>query len=208
MARHTSPPPEAHPEVRPDATPEASPGAVDLLKAPLPQAGRLGRAIERLSGIFAAGILLAAGVLVLEVVMRYFFDSPTTWAHETSIFLSAVTFIFGGLLCVIRNSHIRVVLLYDHVAGRARRVLDATISLLCAFSTGFFAWAAWSMVEKATLRPSGAFYLETSGSAWNSPAPALVKIFLLIVLIVMCCQFLVLAFNYMRAARTPGKARR
>lgn len=183
------------------------PESVDPVTAPLPQAGLLGRAIDRLSGLFAAGILLAAGVLVLEVVMRYFLNSPTTWAHEASIFLSAVTFIFGGLLCVIRNSHIRVVLLYDFVTGRLRQMLDAPISLLCAFSTGFFAWAAWRMVEKATFRPSGAFSLETSGSAWNSPAPALVKIFLLLVLIAMCCQFLVLAFNYMRAAVAPGKAR-
>lgn len=203
MARHTSPPPRATTTV----IPETIPDAVDPVTAPLPQAGRLGRAIDRLSGLFAAGILLAAGVLVLEVVMRYFLNSPTTWAHETSIFLSAVTFVFGGLLCVIRNSHIRVVLLYDHVKGRARQALDAAISLLCAFSTGFFAWAAWGMVKKATIRPSGDLYLESSGSAWNSPAPALVKIFLLIVLIVMSVQFLILAIHYMRAARAPRKAR-
>ncbi|MEQ8293654.1 MAG: TRAP transporter small permease subunit [Roseovarius sp.] len=196
---------------RDTATSEALPDAVASLHSPLPESGRLGRGLSRLTGIFAAGILLAAAVLVLEVVTRYFFNAPTTWAHETSIFLSAITFIFGGLLCVIRNTHIRVVLLYDLVAGRARQILDIVISLLCAFSTGFFAWAAWRMVRKATMRPSGDFYLETSGSAWNSPAPALVKIFLLIVLIVMCGQFLVLAINYMRAAfksATPGKTDR
>lgn len=196
---------------RDSATSEAIPEAVASPHSPLPEAGRLGRGISWLTGLFAAGILLAAAVLVLEVVMRYFFNSPTTWAHETSIFLSAITFIFGGLLCVIRNSHIRVVLLYDLVAGRARQILDIAISLLCAFSTGFFAWAAWRMVKKATVRPSGDLYLETSGSAWNSPAPALVKIFLLIVLIVMCSQFLVLAYHYMRAAfgpQKPGKADR
>lgn len=187
------------------ATSEAAPDPVASPHTPLSEAGRLGRGISRLTGLFAAGILLAAAVLVLEVVMRYFFNAPTTWAHETSIFLSAITFIFGGLLCVIRNTHIRVVLLYDLVAGRARQILDIAISLLCAFSTGFFAWAAWRMVEKATFRPSGDFYLETSGSSWNSPAPALIKIFLLIILIVMCCQFLVLAFNYMRAAFAPAK---
>ncbi|WP_375258677.1 TRAP transporter small permease subunit [Citreimonas sp.] len=203
MARHPDPPP-AIPKTIPDTIPEAVLSAT----APLPQAGRMGRVIHRVSGAFAAGILLAAGVLVLEVVMRYFLNAPTTWAHETSIFLSAVTFIFGGLLCVVRDAHIRVVLLYDHVRGRARPALDAAISLLCAFSTGFFAWAAWRMVEKATIRPTGAFYLETSGSAWNSPAPALVKIVLLIVLIVMCVQFVVLAINYTRAAAARRKAPR
>lgn len=184
---------------------EAVPDVVASRTRPLPQAGRLGKVIDLISSVFAAGILLAMAILVLEVVMRYFFGAPTTWAHESSIFLSAITFIFGGLLCVTRNIHIRVVLLYDLVHGRARQMLDALISLACAISTGFFAWAAWRMVEKAIFRPSGDLYLETSGSAWNSPAPALVKMFLFLVLIVMSCQFLILAFNYMRAARAHGK---
>ncbi|ASM74848.1 MULTISPECIES: TRAP transporter small permease subunit [Roseobacteraceae] len=190
---------------RENIAPEAIPAAMAERGRPLPQAGRLGRIIDRISTIFAAGMLLAMATLVLEVVMRYFFNAPTTWAHETSMFLSAITFIFGGLLCVCRNSHIRVVLIYDLVKGRARQMLDVVISLVCAFSTGFFAWAAWRMVKKAIYRPSGDLYLETSGSAWNSPAPALVKIFLFCVLIVMCCQFLVLAFNYLRAARAHRK---
>ena len=184
---------------------EVIPDIVAERGRPLPQSGRMGRIIDRISTFFAVGIILAMATLVLEVIMRYFFNAPTTWAHETSMFLSAITFIFGGLLCVCRNSHIRVVLIYDLVKGRARQMLDVAISLVCAFSTGFFAWAAWRMVKKAIYRPSGDLYLETSGSAWNSPAPALVKIFLFCVLIVMCCQFLVLAFNYLRAARAHGK---
>ena len=184
---------------------EAIPDAVAERRRPLPQAGRLGWVIDRVSLLFAIGILLAMATLVLEVVMRYFFNAPTTWAHETSTFLSAITFVFGGLLCVCRNSHIRVVLLYDLITGRARQILDAVISLTCAVSTGFFAWAAWRMVKKAVFRPSGDLYLETSGSAWNSPAPAFVKIFLFFVLIIMCGQFLTLAFNYLRLARGHGK---
>ncbi|HBM58639.1 MAG TPA: C4-dicarboxylate ABC transporter permease [Citreicella sp.] len=174
----------------------------------LPEAGRIGRGIDRVAAVFALGIVLAMAILVLEVITRYFFNAPTTWAHETSTFLSAITFIFGGLLCVARNSHIRVVLLYDLVRGRALQVLNAVISLTCMISTGFFAWAAWHMVRKAIFRPSGDLFLETSGSAWNSPAPALIKIFLFLVLIVMSGQFLLLTFSYMRAARAPERADR
>lgn len=192
---------------QPDDSPTlAVPDAGTAPPRTLPEAGRLGRITERVSAVFAVGIVLAMAVLVLEVVSRYFFGAPTTWAHETSTFLSAVTFIFGGLLCVVRNSHIRVVLLYDLFKGRALQALNALISLACTISTGFFAWAAWRTVEKAIFRPSGDFYLETSGSAWNSPAPALIKIFLFVVLIVMSAQFLILAFNYMRAARGPDRA--
>lgn len=187
---------------KPDDIPTTSlPDAGAVPPRTLREAGLLGQTTEGASAIFAVGIILAMAVLVLEVVSRYFFHAPTTWAHETSTFLSAVTFIFGGLLCVVRNAHIRVVLLYDLFKGKALRMLNAVISLACAISTGFFAWAAWHTVEKAIFRPSGDFFLETSGSAWNSPAPALIKIFLFVILIVMSVQFLILAFNYIRAAR-------
>ncbi|TMV07371.1 TRAP transporter small permease subunit [Arenibacterium halophilum] len=194
---------------QPDDTPiPALPDAPTSPARSLPEAGRFGRFLERTSVIFAIGIVLAMAILVFEVISRYFFGAPTIWAHETSTFLSAVTFIFGGLLCVVRNSHIRVVLLYDLVRGKALQMLNALISLACAISTGFFAWAAWRTVKKAVFRPSGDFFLETSGSAWNSPAPALIKIFLFLVLIAMSLQFLILAINYLRAARSHKRALR
>lgn len=169
----------------------------------LPQAGWLGWLITRIARLFAVGILVAMAVLVMEVFLRYVFNSPTIWAHETTTFLSAITFIFGGLYCVARNSHIRVVLVYDLVSPRLRRILDVLISIACLCASLFFAWASWLMVKKALFRPDGNFFLETSGSAWNSPAPALLKLFLLLVLIAMSLQFLILTYNYMRRPKAP-----
>lgn len=169
----------------------------------LPQTGWLGWAITRIARLFAVGILVAMSVLVMEVFLRYLFNSPTIWAHETTTFLSAVTFIFGGLYCVARNSHIRVVLIYDVVSPPMRRMLDILISIACLCASLFFAWASWLMVQKALFRPNGDFYMESSGSAWNSPAPALLKLFLLLVLIAMSLQFLILTFNYIRGPKPP-----
>ena len=33
------------------------------------------------------------GILFLEVILRYVFDSPTLWAHETAIFLFGTIFL-------------------------------------------------------------------------------------------------------------------
>lgn len=60
------------------------------------------------------------------------------------------------------------------------------------------------MVKKAMFRPDGSFFLETSGSAWNSPAPALLKIFLLVVMVTMSIQFLILTVNYLRRPLRTG----
>lgn len=167
----------------------------------LPQAGWLGRIITLAARGFAICIIAAMAILVMEVFLRYVFNRPTVWAHETSIFLSAVTFIYGGLFCVARNTHIRVVLIYDVVRSSARRALDIVISVACFGVSLFFAWAAWLMVKKAVFRPDGSFFLETTGSAWNSPAPAVLKIFLLCVLVVMSIQFLILTLNYARDSK-------
>lgn len=159
-------------------------------------AGRLGRWIERGGIIFALGIVAATLILIQEVVLRYVFNSPTQWAHETTVFLCATAFIYGGLYCVARDSHIRVVLIYDALNARWRRVADVVISLFCMVASGFFAWAAWDMVKKSLFRPDGSIHLETSGSAWDPAYPGYLKLFLFLVLVVMTLQFLILAYHY------------
>ena len=67
---------------------------------------------------------------------------------------------------------------------------------IAAFASGFFAYAAYHMVERAVVTPSGEIRLETTGSAWSPPTPALIKIFILVVMILLVVQFLVLAVNY------------
>lgn len=166
-----------------------------------PHAGALGRGLNALGVVFALGILCSAGILFLEVVLRYVFNHPTQWAHETVIFLNACAFVFGGLYVAARNAHIRVVLIYDTLSAGVRRWFDVAISATCAVASGFFAWAAWQSVEKAVWTPQGDVRLETSGSAWNPPTPGLLKIFLFVVLIVMTVQFATLAVNYLRKAR-------
>lgn len=169
------------------------------------EAGLLGRAVDKVGYIFAAGIVLAALILLLEVFLRYLFNAPTIWAHETTVFLCGISFVFGGLYCTCRNTHIRVVLLYDHFSARVRRVADVLISLVSALASGFFAYAAYHMVERAVVTPSGDIRLETTGSAWSPPTPALIKIFILVVMVLLVVQFLILAVNY--AKRGAGTDR-
>lgn len=164
----------------------------------VPEAGMLGRWVDRGGIVFAAGFLVSMAILIFEIFMRYVLNAPTLWAHETTIFLCAIAFIYGGLYCASHDRHIRVVIIYDAVSPRVRRALDVVISLVCIFSASFFAYAAWLMVERSFWAPSGEMRLERTGSAWNPPTPALLKLLLLSVLIVLGIQFLVLAYNYAR----------
>lgn len=168
---------------------------------PIAQAGRLGRLVDRIGLVFATGIVASMVILINEIVLRYVFNAPTIWAHETTIFLCGIAFIYGGLYCSAHDKHIRVVLIYDAVPQRIRRVFDIVISLICAAASAMFAWAAWIMVQRAAFRPDGSFRLERSGSAWDPVYPGLLKVFMLVVLAVMAVQFVILAVNYARGKR-------
>ena len=133
--------------------------------------------------------------------LRYALNSPTIWAHETTVFLCGMAFVFGGLYCTSRNSHIRVVLIYDILPPGLRRIFDILISISCAIASGFFAYAAWHMVTRAVWTPSGEIRLETTGSAWSPPTPALVKIFIFVTMVLLVVQFLIFAVNYARRAK-------
>lgn len=165
---------------------------------PIPEAGFLGKSIHKCGFIFAIAILLSTAILILEVGLRYIFNAPTTWAHESVIFLTACTFVFGGLYGAARDKHIRVVLIYDSLSPKMRRLVNVINSFICMQATALFSWAAWLVVQRAIWTPAGDFRLETSGSAWNPPTPGLLKVFLLIILIIMTVQFALLTVNYLR----------
>lgn len=167
----------------------------------VPEAGLFGRMIDRCGIVFAVGLIVSALVLMQEVILRYLFNAPTIWAHETTIFLSGLAFVYGGLYCVSKDKHIRVVLIYDALSPRARRVLDVVISLISAAASALFAWAAWIMVGRAVFAPTGGIRFERSGSAWDPMFPALIKLFMFAIMILMAVQFLILARNYFKGRK-------
>lgn len=158
------------------------------------------------SDFFAAGVLrlgkfvsllflLSMMILIFEVVMRYVFHSPTQWVHETTIFICAICFVFGGLHAVSRDGHIRIVLIYDYLGPTIRRRVDIGIYTVCAFSTAMFSYAVWPTVVGSFYAPSGEFRMITSGSAWNPPFPALLRAFLFVALVAMTIQFALLVLK-------------
>lgn len=159
------------------------------------EGGRLAQVVSKLGLPFALLLVLSMLCLLFEIVMRYVFNSPTLWVHETTVFLCATTFIFGGLYCTSLNKHIRIVVVYDYVGPRVRRILDIVIYTICTVASAAFTYASWTMVHKALFTPSGSWRLETSGTAWNPPIPAMLKAILFLTLVMITVQFMTLAWN-------------
>lgn len=125
-----------------------------------------------------------------EVIMRYIFDSPTIWVHETASFIGGSLFVIGGLYAFASDKHVRVVLIYDIVSQRTRHYLNLVHNIIGITFSGLMAWGAYTLTESAWFSPLGELRLNTSGSAWNPPFPALLKAIIFISFCILTIQFL------------------
>ncbi|MCE8009035.1 TRAP transporter small permease [Aestuariivita sp.] len=150
---------------------------------------RLALALGRTTAWCFAAIVL---IMVYEVVARYAFNAPTSWAHETSILLASIGFVFGGAFCMAEGTHMRITLLVEKWP-RLARFSDAVSLLAGLIYLGGLTYAAWRMAERAVWRFSlnGAWDPERSGSTLNSPLPSYLKA----LLFVGCALFLLLALK-------------
>jgi TRAP-type mannitol/chloroaromatic compound transport system permease small subunit len=111
--------------------------------------------ISKVTGQFIAWwTLLAVVIITLEVVLRYVFDQPTNWAHESMTLIFAMQYILCGAYAHYRRSHVRVDVIYQALSLRNRARIDVLTSLLFFFYIGimtwtglFFFWDSWMMRE-------------------------------------------------------------
>jgi len=65
------------------------------------------------------------GIILLEVGLRYFFNSPTSWVHESSGYILAAYSVLTGGYALLHNSHVNVDILYSRFSPK----IKSTISL-------------------------------------------------------------------------------
>lgn len=102
------------------------------------------------SFVIYAGIIM----LVFEVVARYFFNSPTIWAHGYSQRLFGSYFVLIGAYTLLKGFHVRIDLIYQRFSIRIRALLDIlNYTMLLLWTTvlvyeglNFFMYS-WSIKE-------------------------------------------------------------
>ncbi|SDG59597.1 TRAP-type mannitol/chloroaromatic compound transport system, small permease component [Onishia taeanensis] len=148
-------------------------------------------------------VFIAMVISVFEVLMRYGFNSPTSWVHESVVMLVAVSFAIGGPAAMAGNHHIRVRVLYDNAGPRLKLWLDRFNDLVTlGFCLGM-SYAAFMMFWDASHNPLGEWSLERSGTSWNPPFPALVKGIIMASLVLMSVQALIHSVQSLRAKQAP-----
>lgn len=120
---------------------------------------------EALSYVFLASV----AVMAYEVAARYLFGAPTIWAHETTICLTAIGFVFGGAYAMQRGAHIRINIIYELCPAGLRRLFDFISAVVTVAYLALLVYAAWIVAARSWA------VMETSASAWNQPTPVLLK---------------------------------
>ncbi len=121
-------------------------------------------AISSWSGKFMACLIFyLIGALIWEVVVRYVFQSPTNWAHESSQLIFAVYGILGGSYALLHRAHVNCELLYVRFSIRVRAILDLITSPL------FFIFCIVLLMETLGFGLTSLKQLEHSTTPFNPP---------------------------------------
>jgi TRAP-type mannitol/chloroaromatic compound transport system permease small subunit len=96
-------------------------------------AGAIDRFTERSGVVFAWLMAPLLAAVAWEVIARYAFDAPTTWAYETIYTLYAAMFMLGAAYALRVGAHIRTDFLWEKWPARTRAAIDSVAYLACFF---------------------------------------------------------------------------
>lgn len=126
--------------------------------------------VNRRIGEATSQLYLVVFVLTFgEVFLRYVFHSPTIWTLEVCIILAGVQYALSGAFALERDAHIRITLVYDRSPAWLQVLFDTVRFLCTAVFLGVVVWWGFKQAWPSLLAWEG------SGTAWNSPQPAILK---------------------------------
>ena len=108
---------------------------------------RIVRAIDKVS-ILSGKILVwwtvaAVVIITFEVVMRYVFNRPTNWGHESMALIFGMQYILCGAYAHWTKAHVRVDVVYQALSPRNKARMDVLTSLLFFLYIGVMTYTGW-----------------------------------------------------------------
>jgi TRAP-type mannitol/chloroaromatic compound transport system permease small subunit len=140
------------------------------------------RLATRIGQSFAWLFVAAIGISAYEVLMRYAFGAPSSWANPTTTTLCQIGFALGGAWCMVKGEHIRITFVPDQLSPARRWWVE-----LIALATGVFylaglLYAVWLDAKAAIWKFGfdGAWAPERTPGPPNWPLPSIGKAALVI----------------------------
>ena len=118
---------------------------------------------DRVGNLLSYFLFFFFVLLLMEVILRYFFNSPTVWANELAQMLFGAYAILAGGYILRTGGHVNVDILYSRLSRKQKAVLDIVTSSL------FFLFCGMLLVYGGSLAWDSLARFEHSQSAWNPP---------------------------------------
>jgi TRAP-type C4-dicarboxylate transport system permease small subunit len=117
--------------------------------------GQLRAVVERcnlaLGMVSGFGILAMGLILTYEVVSRYFFNAPTIWVQETSIYLYMWTMLAAASYTLQTRKHVHIDLVIDRLPTRVKTLVEVVTSAVGTVFCAIVSMQAYQMIA-ATVR--------------------------------------------------------
>ncbi len=108
-------------------------------------------------------LLVAAVLLTVSVVARYFLHAPTDWQEETSVLLLVGATFLSGAYVQEQRGHVAIDVLSAVLPPRLNRVRRFLADLVSGLFCAFFAWKSWTLFHEAWVEG------QTSNSTFAPP---------------------------------------
>ena len=110
--------------------------------------------VGRVASFGYVAILL---IQVMEVILRYVFNSPTIWAWDVNAQLFMGVSILGGAYVLLHDAHVRVDVLYGRVSERKKAIFDSISYTLTTLALAILTWQLADMTwESWRIQGAGA----------------------------------------------------
>lgn len=118
---------------------------------------------EWVGKVVSVWIVFLIGVVMYEVVMRYFFHRPTIWAHELSVYIFGAMWILVGGFALLRGRMVTVDVFYGRLSPRGKAIADVCTFILALAYTLALLWTSWKLAWDSAL------WNEHSETVWRVP---------------------------------------
>ncbi len=141
---------------------------------------------EKAGSISSWLIAILVVVILIEVISRYVFNAPTSWAFGSMRMVGGGIVVLGWAYAQRHNSHIRMDIIYGRFTVRTRAIIDVVGT--CLFFFPLFTYFIFRVVDSlwGRILAGQILSLNTSGAP---PSAMLYNIMVLIGLILFFLQF-------------------
>jgi TRAP-type C4-dicarboxylate transport system permease small subunit len=75
-------------------------------------------------------IPIMAGIITLDVILRYLFNSPLLWSHETNGLLLITVLFLSVIYCWDKKRHVRMEIFYNRFGKKMKTISDITTGIV------------------------------------------------------------------------------